>query len=381
MRIYLDNNATTQPLPAVVKAMLPFMEQSFGNPSSLHLMGLEARKAVEKARDTVAAMIHAKTPTEIVFTSCATESISHAFQSICGNCGGARQHIIVSAVEHTAVLEAAEKYKHKGSLLTAIAVNSEGALDLQQLEDAISNRPAFVSVMLANNETGVLFPVKEIAAICERKAAILHVDAVQAAGRMPLDVQSLKCDYLSLSAHKFHGPKGVGALYIREGALKSPFIRGHQENHLRGGTENVAGIVGLAAAIDNLFSGQEKPDSIRSLRDLLERNLLPQIPGAAVNGASAPRICNTSNIHIPERNAADLVENLSHLGVFISAGAACTNGGEPSHVIQAMFRSRSRANGSIRLSLSRFTTTEEINLAIKAVVKAYHATLPVNADD
>jgi len=260
-------------------------------------------------------------------------------------------------------------------------VDSEGALDLQKLEKEITGCSAFVSVMIANNETGIIFPINQISEICKRHGAILHVDAVQAVGKLAIDVQSLDCDYLSLSAHKFHGPKGIGVLYIRENAPKSALIRGHQESLLRGGTENVPGIVGMATAIEILLREQGKTDSIRSLRDSLERNLLSEIPGATINGASAPRICNTCNIYIPERNAADLVESLSQLGVYVSAGAACTNSGKPSHVIQAMFHNRSRANSSIRLSLSWFTTAKEISLAVKAVVKSYYATFPTNADD
>lgn len=380
MAVYLDNNATTKPLPEVVVAMHPFLQDSYGNPSSPHQFGQECRRAVEDARASVAELITAKIPTEIVFTSCATESISQAFHIASTAFGKKPFQIVTSSVEHVAVLETAEHYRAHGAQITVISVDSKGNLDLQELSAALSKGTAFVSLMLANNETGVIFPIQEAGVLCKRHQAIFHVDAVQGIGKTGVDVRELQCDYLSISAHKFHGPKGVGALYIRHGAPRAALIKGHQEDNTRGGTENVPGIVGMGVAAQAVRAGLPSDmKRMSELRDTLEQGILAAVPRSEVNGDTSRRLCNTTSIHFPKKNSAQLVERLSGQGLFISAGAACTTGGKPSHVLRAMGLGEERANGSLRFSVGKLTTQADIKSALQIVPEAVKASMDVFA--
>jgi cysteine desulfurase len=374
MTVYLDNNATTKPLPEVVQAVLSALETDYANPASPHAAGFASRRTIEEARRLAADCIGARAPSEIIFTSGATESIALAFSSAepktCAQ-------FVLSTVEHSAVLDAAKRWAGDRRV-ERIPVGIEGVLNLEQLEQAVARTPSFVSVMQANNETGVIFDIAAIGRICRKHNARLHVDAVQAPGRLPINVADAHCDYLSLSAHKFHGPKGVGILYVREGAQVRPVMPGHRDRGFRGGTENTPAIAGLGAAVRALADWRRSAERMRQLRDQLEQGILKAIPECAVNGAGADRLCNTSNIHFPHRDAADLVQSLSGRFVFVSAGAACSTGGEPSHVIQAMGLGRQRANSSLRFSLSRLTTAQEIEEAIAKVRESYTTTVPLH---
>ena len=370
MNIYLDNNATTQPLPAVVEAMVDCLVNGFANPSSLHLPGRRVKAKIEQAREHLAALIGCQSPSEVIFTSGGTESINVAFFMAAQSWHGRIPHIVVSAVEHAAVLDAAKFYALQGVKIDIIGVDQHGNLDLDELRAVLAkaSQGCLVSLMLANNETGTLFPIREIAQLCRQSRALFHVDAVQAMGKVKIDVKLIDCDFLSLSGHKFHGPKGVGALYLRHGIALQGMIKGHQENGLRGGTENVPGIIGMGVAAQAAFSiADEDFDRLKDLRNRLEFGILAAVPGAQVNGHQINRLCNTSNIFFPGKNAATLVEQLSSRGVHVSAGAACTTGGRPSHVLRAMGLGDERSNASLRFSLCQFTTPGEIEEVIPVV--------------
>jgi cysteine desulfurase len=382
MSVYLDNNATTQPLPEVVKGVLDNLTEGFANPSSTHQAGRVARINVERARESVARLIGCRIASDIIFTSCGTESISQVFAIAVAHATKVAMVpcIIHSAVEHAAVLDAASTVMARGARVHSVGVDRQGSLDLAALRSLLMGSPkgTFVFLMLANNETGIIFPIKETASICHEFGAFLHVDAVQAIGKMPVDVVDLDCDYLSLSAHKFHGLKGSGALYIRQGCPRAPLISGHQESGMRGGTENVPGIVAMGvaaqASIEEQVTNSEK---MRSLRDRLENSILDTIKGSAVNGVGATRLCNTTNIFFPDKDASVLMEQLSNRGVFVSSGAACSTGGKPSHVLQAMGLGDKRANASLRFSLSKFSSEADIEAAVSAVNQVYSSSLNV----
>jgi len=376
MEVYLDNNATTRPTPGVIEACLAALRDFSANPSSPHALGVAARRQVERVRQDVAEFLGAASPSEIVFTSGATESIGLAVNCALADSEGG---LATSAVEHAAMLQCAHSREKLGSKVVVMGVDEKGLLRLEELEEALSWKPRLVSVMLANNETGVLFDIFAIAGLCRNRPGLLHIDAAQAIGRTRVDVDELGCDYLSFSAHKFHGPKGIGVLYIRSGAPRLPMLPGHQESGLRAGTENVVGILGLGAAISELGSWQERCQGIQALRDQLESDILGTVSEAQVNGGHDSRVCNTTSIYFPSRNAADLVERLSRKGVYVSASAACTTGGEPSHVLQAMGFGRERANASLRFSLSRFTTAAEVKVACQAVADVFVEAPPVLA--
>ena len=384
MSIYLDNNATTRPLVEVIEAVQTCLREGYGNPSSLHQAGRNAREEVELARANVAKLIGAENPADIVFTSGGTESISHVFAiaRAVAESNTTVPGIGHSTVEHAAVLDAARVCAAHGGTVKTVGVDVNGALDLDALDAVLSGmaRGTFVFLMLANNETGVVFDIPKAAELCRKHGAFLHVDAVQAVGKIPVNVDSLGCDYLSLSAHKFHGIKGSGALYIRRGCPRAPLVPGHQEGGLRGGTENVPGILAMGvaakAAVD-ADKGAEICSLMFPLRQRLEDAILASVPGSAVNGAGACRISSTSNIFFPGKDAAALVERLSTHGVYVSAGAACSTGGEPSHVLRAMGLSELRANASLRFSLSRFTTVEEIDAAVAIVADVVSTSLDV----
>jgi cysteine desulfurase len=371
--IYLDCNATSPLLAGVLEAMLPFLSGRFGNPSSKHPIGSEARTAVERARHIVASFLRAL-PSELYFTSGGTESVGIAFQ--CALAGGERAAII-SAVEHACVLDTGKAWSSRGNRLEVAPVDPHGIIDLTELDRLLrSCGPAFVSVIWVNNETGVVSPMREIAQLCCRHNALLHVDGVQAPTRIEIDASQIPFDYLSLSAHKFHGPKGVGALFVRSTAPKSPLTPGHQEHGLRGGTENTAGIIGAAEALRLQSHWPNEAQRQSNLRDTFETEAKRRIPGTEVNGSGAPRVANTSNLHVPNRSAADMVYALGQAGLCASAGAACSTGGHPSHVLLAMGYDEDRANSSLRFSMGNETTEQEIAQALTILARVHECTLP-----
>jgi len=361
--IYLDNNATTQPLPPVVDAVRDALQSGYANPSSVHQFGQSARHAVECARGQVAALIGAE-PRDVVFTSGGTESINLAIRGLLAY-RGEKCHVVTSAVEHSAVTRLAQQLRREGHTVDEVGVDSSGRLDLEQLADRVTDQTALVSLMWANNETGVLFDMDEIARIVDERGAVLHVDAVQAAGKVPINVGDLPIHLLSISAHKFHGPKGAGAIYVRKRTRVRPqIIGGRQERDLRGGTENAPAILGMGVAAEWAAKAlaNDTTRRIAALRDRLESGVLAAVPGATVNGADAPRICNTSNIGFPSVAAEGMLILLSENGVCASSGSACSSGSlEPSHVLAAMNIPDELAHGSIRFSLSKLTTEAEID--------------------
>ncbi|NOX59473.1 MAG: aminotransferase class V-fold PLP-dependent enzyme, partial [Planctomycetes bacterium] len=361
---YLDNNATTKPLDEVVDAMLPFLRSSYANPSSVHQFGQSVRHSVECARGQVAALIGAD-PKEIVFTSSGTESIQLALRGVLAF-RKPRRRIVISRVQHSAVRTLSAQLAREGFEIIEIGVDRNGLLDVDELAASLTDDTAVVSLMWANNETGAVFDIERIAEIVAAKDVPFHVDAVQAVGKIPLDLSDVPITLLSLSTHKFHGPKGVGALFVRRRTRLAPLILGSQESQRRGGTENVAGIIGMGVAAEHsrtLVNGEVT--RIRELRDRLEHGICSAIDIAQVNSCDALRICNTTNIGFRGLQAEALLLLLSESGVCASAGSACSSGSlEPSHVLQAMGVEPEYAHGSIRFSLSRFTTRDEVDRVI-----------------
>lgn len=366
--VYLDNNATTQCAPAVVEAMLPFFAEQYGNASSMHAFGGNNRKAIDEARRQVASLLNAAYADEVVFTSCATESDDTAIFSAV-RCFPKKKHIITSAVEHPAVLEPFKYLESQGYRVDYIGVDEQGRFDLERFKSVIDEDTALVSVMWANNETGTIFPVAEIAQIAHAHGALMHTDAVQVVGKIPVDVQAAGVDMLSLSAHKFYGPKGVGALYIKRGTRFMPYlIGGHQEKHRRAGTENVPLIVGLgkAAELAQIHLADGTPARVAALRDKLEQGILASIPDVKVNGDPAHRVPNTTNISFGYIEGESILMYLNDFGICASSGSACTSGSlEPSHVLRAMKVPFQFAHGSIRFSLSGQTTDADIDIVLK----------------
>jgi cysteine desulfurase len=366
-RIYLDHNATTPLDPRALDAMLPFLREDHGNPSSLHWFGQRARAAVEEARERVAAFVGAQ-PAEIVFTASGSESDNTALRGVAARARHERRGIVVSAIEHHAVLNTAKALREEGWPVAVAKVRETGTLDLDDLERALDEGTALVSVMLANNETGVVQPVGEVSRLARAAGALVHCDAVQAAGKLPLDVGALGVDLLTLSAHKLCGPKGVGCLFVRRGTPMAPLVRGGgQERNRRAGTENVAGIVGFGVAA--ALAGEalaEETARIAVLRDELEERLL-RLPGARRNGGQ-PRLPNTANVSFEGTEAEALLMALDLEGVAVSTGAACAAGGvEPSHVLRAMGFPPERVQSSLRLSLGRSTTREDVDHAAEVI--------------
>jgi cysteine desulfurase len=368
-RVYLDHNATTPVDPRVLDAMLPFLREDYGNPSSLHWFGQRARAAVEHARRQVAGLVGAD-PAEVVFTASGSESDNMALRGAATKARPPRARVVCSAVEHHAVLNTVRAMREEGRPVAIARVGEDGVLDLDDLAAKVDEATAVVSVMLANNETGVLEPVAEAARIARARGALVHCDAVQAAAKVPIDVRALDVDLLTLSAHKIYGPKGAGCLYVRRGTPMAPLVRGGaQERNRRAGTENVAGIVGFgtAAALagEALDAGR-----VAALRDALEARLLA-IPGVRRNG-DGPRVPNTTNLSFEGVDAEALLIALDLEGVAASTGAACAAGGiEPSHVLRAMGQPPERVQSSLRLSLGRGTTQDDVDRAadvISAVV-------------
>ncbi|MCH7838815.1 MAG: aminotransferase class V-fold PLP-dependent enzyme [Planctomycetes bacterium] len=366
--IYLDNNATTQPLPEVVEAMIRSLREGYANPSSVHQFGQSVRHQVECARAQVAAMI-AATPKEIVFTSGGTESINLAIRgalSIHPN----RRHIVTTAVEHTAVLSLMEQLETQGYTVDYVGVDRQGRLDEEQWARRLTDDTALASIIHANNETGVIFDVRRLAAVAADRGIPVHVDAVQSAGKTPINVGDWPVQLVSLAAHKFHGPKGAGALYVRRRTRIEPLIvGGRQERLLRGGTEAVAEIIGMGVAAEFASRDCETVSaSVRAMRDALEAGILANLPSARVNGAGAPRNGNTSNISFPDLEAEAILLLLSEAGICASSGAACSSGSlEPSHVLKAMGIDESTGHGAIRFSLSRFNTQQEMDRVVAAL--------------
>ena len=378
--IYLDNNATTQLDPAVIEEMLPFLTNYYGNPSSGYDLAATARKAIDLARERLAGLLGCE-PTEIVFTSGGTESnnavINSAVQIDARDkfaTGRIRSsgHVIASAVEHSAVLRPCQDLAKRGCDVTFLGVDRHGSLDLGELEAAIRQETALVSIMWANNETGVIFPIEKIAEICRQKGALFHTDAVQATGKIPMRLRDTAINFLSLSAHKFHGPKGVGALYVDRRTRFSPLIAGGgQEKERRGGTENVASIVGLGKAAELALQYlSEGKCNIRSMRDRFEKSVLGAVSGASVNGAGADRIPNTSSFSFDGIESSAALLLLDRQGICCSAGSACRTGSqEASHVLRAMNPTGDDARRSLRFSLGRFNTEAQIDHAIEVVPK------------
>lgn len=364
--IYVDNNATTQVDPAVVEVMLPFLKEQYGNPSSMHTFGGHIYKNIDTARLQVASLIGAESPKEIIFTSCGTESDNAAiFSALTVN--PQKKHIVSTVVEHPAVKNVIEFYETKGYRITRLGVDRKGCLDMDEVQEAITNDTALVSIMYANNETGVIFPIEEIGAICKKKGVLFHTDAVQAVGKIPLNMRESTIDMLSLSGHKIHGPKGVGALYVREGIPFRPFmIGGHQERNRRGGTENVAGIVALGKACEIAIQYMEDENTrVKAMRNRLEEALLKSIPESMCNGIREERLPNTANISFQYIEGEAILLMMDKYGICASSGSACTSGSlEPSHVLRAMGIPYTAAHGSVRFSLSRFNSDEDIDAII-----------------
>ena len=362
---YLDNNATTRVAPEVVEAMLPYLTEQWGNPSSAYSFGKQVGRALDAAREKVAALINAD-PREIIFTSCGTEGNNTAIHSALVTQPGKR-HIVTTAVEHSANIKLCAQLEKRGYELTLLPVDSLGELDVHLLHESIRNDTAIVSVMYANNETGVVFPIEEIAAICRARGVLFHTDAVQTAGKFKLDVRQLGADFLSLSAHKLHAPKGVGMLFARRGVPFSSLITGGgQEQARRGGTENVPYIVGFGRAAELAMESLGDVPRIKSLRDRMEQGLLASIPNSRRNGIKEPRLPNTSNIAFSDCEAEGILLLLDRAGICASSGSACTTGSlEPSHVLTAMGLSRDLAKGSIRLSLSKYNSDADVDRVLR----------------
>ncbi len=373
--IYLDNNATTQCAPEVVQAMLPYFSEKYGNASSMHTFGGENRHVIDASRHTLGGFIGAQYDDEIVFTSCASESDNTAiFSAVRAN--RTKKHIITSAVEHPAVMEPFRYLQTQGYRVDYIGVDELGRFNMDQFKAVLDEDTALVSVMWANSETGTIFPIGEIAKLAHAKGALFHTDAVQAVGKIPVDVQAAGVDMLSLSAHKFHGPKGIGVLYVKRGIRFLPYLMGgHQEKHRRAGTENVPYIVGLAKAAElaqkRLADGTM--DRVAALRDQLEQGILNTIPDVKINGDPQHRVPNTTNISFGYIEGESILMYLNDFGVCASSGSACTSGSlEPSHVLRAMKVPFQFAHGSIRFSLSDQPTQADIDVVLKelpAIIK------------
>jgi cysteine desulfurase len=368
--VYLDNNATTQVDPAVVDAMMPFFTERYGNPSSMHDFGGAVAKEIEAAREQVASCLGAEHASEILFTSCGTESDNTAIRSALLSRKG-RKRVITTRVEHPAVLNVARQLEREGYDVTYLPVDRDGLLDLDLLREKMDAEVALVSVMAANNETGVLFPVEEIGRIAHDHDALFHTDAVQAVGKVPVTLAGGDVDLLALSGHKLHAPKGVGALYIRRGQRFRPFLLGgHQERGRRGGTENVPGIVALGKAAELAAAHlDDEQTRVRALRDRLEAGLL-EIQGTRLNGHAATRLPGTSNISFKNVEGEAILLLLNQNGICASSGSACTSGTlEPSHVLRAMGVPFNFAHGSVRFSLGRFNTGEDVDRVLEVMPK------------
>lgn len=364
--IYFDNNATTRVYDEVKNEMEKFFTELYGNPSSMHFFGGQVQKYIDKAREQVADLIGAE-PQEIIFTSCGTESDSTAIYSAIRSYPE-RKHIITTQVEHPAVLNLCKFLETQGYKVDYLKVDENGMIDLKELETLVTDNTAIVSIMWANNETGVIYPVEEAAEICHKKGVLFHTDAVQAAGKLPIDLKKNKISMLSISGHKLHAPKGIGILYVRKGVKFTPFlVGGHQERGRRAGTENVPYIVGLGKACEIAKQNMKKEyEYVKKLRDKLENGIKEKISHVRINGEKSPRLPNTTNISFQYVEGESILLMLSEKGVCASSGSACSSGSlEPSHVLMAMKVPMTFAHGSIRFSLSSLNTEEEVDYVLE----------------
>ena len=378
--VYLDNNATTAVAPQVRDAMLPYLGELYGNPSSMHTFGGQVAEAVDTAREPLATLIGAAAD-EILFTASGSEGDNTAFWSALQSQPD-RRHIVTTRVEHPAVLNVCQYWERQGYRVTYLGVDGKGRLDLEEYAATLGDDTALVSIMFANNEVGNIYPIQKMAELAKERGILFHTDAVQAVGKLPIDLKHLPVDMLSLSGHKIHAPKGIGALYIRKGVRFRPLLRGgHQERGRRAGTENVPYIVGLGVAAQLCTEFMEKEQvEVARLRDRLENGLLTRIPDSRVNGDPEHRLPNTSNISFKNVEGEAILLMLDRLGIAASSGSACTSGSlEPSHVLRAMGVPFNYAHGSIRLSLSRYTTEDEIDYVVDkfpAVIETLRAISP-----
>jgi cysteine desulfurase len=366
--LYLDNNATTQVAPEVLDVMLPYFRELYGNPSSMHSFGGQVAKKISDAREQAAALIGAL-PDEIIFTSCGTESDNAAIRSALAT-NPEKRHIVTSRVEHPAVKALCASLSRQGYKIAEVPVDKNGLLDMEQYENSLTPDTAVVSLMWANNETGVIFPVEKAAEIAHAHGIPFHTDAVQSAGKIPVNMKGNAIDMLSVSGHKLHAPKGIGVLYVRRGTRFSPFlIGGHQEKGRRGGTENTPSIIGLGRACELVSGNLDRENTrVKGLRDKLENTLIKIIPQSKVNGDRTHRLPNTSNISFEYIEGEAILLLMNEHGICASSGSACTSGSlQPSHVLHAMGVPFTMAHGSIRFSLSIYNTEEEIDLVIKTL--------------
>ncbi|MEM7554841.1 MAG: cysteine desulfurase NifS [Cyanobacteria bacterium P01_A01_bin.84] len=383
--IYLDNNATTKVDPASVSAMIPYLTDYYGNPSSMHSFGGQVSKAVKEAREKVAVLLGAN-ESEIVFTSGGTEGDNAAIRAAL-QAQPQKRHIITTQVEHPAVLNVCKQLQHQGYEVTYLSVDRRGQLDLHELEAALTGNTALVTIMYANNETGVVFPIEEIGKLVKEYGAIFHVDAVQAVGKIPMDMNSSTIDILTMSGHKIHAPKGIGAMYVRRGVRFRPLlVGGGQERGRRGGTPNVPGIVALGKAAElELLHLEEATARERKLRDRLEKTILELIPECEVNGGGTERLPNTTNIGFKYIEGEAILLLLNQEGICASSGSACSSGSlEPSHVLRSMGLPYTILHGSIRFSLCRYTTSSEIDKVIEVlpgIIKRLREMSPFKNDD
>jgi cysteine desulfurase len=365
-RVYMDNNATSPLLPQVLEEMRPYLTERFGNASSIHQYGQQTRAAVERARESVARLLNCR-PAEIVFTSGGTEADNLAVFGMVKS----GDHIISSTIEHHAVLNSCRHLESMGCEVTYVGVDSRGVIDPQEVRRALRPKTKLISVMMANNETGVLQPVEEIGRVAREADVFFHTDAVQAAGKTPIDIKKIGCDLLSISGHKIHGPQGIGALYVRKGTLIEPMLfGGNHERSRRAGTENVAAIVGLGKAAEIARLGLESGEMARlqGLRDRLQKKIQEMVEEIGVNGAGAPRVPTTTNIYFEHIEGEPLVISLDLKGLSVSTGAACSSGTiEPSHVLTAMGLSPERARASLRFSLGKQNTSEDVDFALSLI--------------
>ena len=384
MVIYLDNNATTRVDPDVLDAMLPYLSDFYGNPSSMHSFGGQVGAAVQAARVQVANLLGAE-DTEIIFNSCGSEGNNTAIHAALA-AQPEKRHIVTTAVEHPAILNVCKHLEKRGYTVTYLSVDSRGQLDLMEVEAAMTGGTALVTTMYANNETGVIFPIEQIGAIAKEYEATFHVDAVQAVGKVPIDLKNSTIDLLTLSGHKLHAPKGVGALYVRRGFRFRPFLLGgHQERGRRAGTHNVPGIIALGKAAEQAREHLVNVQKEQQLRDSLETQLLTLIPDCQVNGGGTTRLPNTTNIGFKYIEGEAILFMLNQHGICASSGSACTSGSlDPSHVLTAMGLPYTILHGSIRFSLSRFTTEEDIQQVVNVmpgIVEKLRAISPFNSDE
>lgn len=365
---YFDNNATTAVAPEVFEAMKPFLTTHYGNPSSMHSFGGNIRHNVDEARAQVAALLGCE-PAEIIFTSCGTESNNMALRGFLDR-NENYKHIITSKVEHPAIRETSRNLQLKGYRLTELGVDHDGNLNMKQLAEALQDGPALVSIMHANNETGVVFPIEEISRMVRHAGGTMHTDAVQTAGKIAINLKETAIDMLSISGHKLHAPKGVGVLFVRKGLKLTPYLTGgHQEHSKRAGTENVASIVGLGRACQLAAENiQEENTRVKAMRDRLEDGILKLCPDCVANGRNANRLPNTTNIGFSFIEGESILMNLDAVGIAASSGSACSSESlEPSHVLQAMGVPFISMHGSIRFSLGRYNTQEQIDYALEKI--------------